>query len=852
MATQILASDGVLSYGGAVLQLSTGTKVAVFYDDGATDGIVAYKDIDGTPTKLGSTQTDATVHGTYRPTSIAACVDSNDVVHILSVSYAINTAGRDVAYNTLSGIDGTPSWGTWELVATFVEGAPGTGQVAHIEVDSNDYPRAMWCEDYKYKGTGYQQPYYSHDVGAGWITKERVPVAENEGYTGSTGFEVKGDDSVVAVYYYGIVELVRRERNGTWGSETNPSTGGTTLAKNALGITSGGTEYVYNYNTSSLSIFENNSDTGYDVEAVGAWLKLSSAVMGTYRWVVFLNDDDDVVVAFNSGSGWDSSTEQTGTYGVVIAAKGLKNNYSDGTIGYIFIDGSGNVYYDEYSDGAAVVTASATLTGTGNLSAAAYKITTATATITGAGDLSATTLNITSTSASIAGTGDLSATLERIILGVANLSGTGDLSATGEAIVAAVANLSGSGDLSATPSLFVLASAALSGAGDLSATTLDIILASASLSGAGDLSAAGGILLLGSATLTGSGDLSATGERVVLGVATLSGSGDLSAAPVLLVLSTATLSGTGDLSATLERVILGSATLSGAGDLSATTYLIVAAVANLSGTGDLTATGEIGGIVEAEANLSGTGGLSASPYKLIPASASLSGAGDLSATTLVLVLSSTSLSGAGDLSATLERIVLDSATLSGVGDLGAATLVLVLSSATLSGTGDLSADCVVESGGGVVTAEATLTGSGDLSASPYLFIVSDATLSGIGDLSATGVLVFSTSANLSGSGDLSAVPSLVVEGAAFPIEGHGALTATGSVIVMSDAVLSGYGDIYAAPVLVMLAQALLSGVGDLSAMGNIEGWEPDRRVYRPRASYRTSYRRRRTYYKESD
>jgi len=153
--------------------------------------------------------------------------------------------------------------------------------------------------------------------------------------------------------------------------------------------------------------------------------------------------------------------------------------------------------------------------------------------------------------------------------GSATLSGTGSLSASGRRIVAGLATLSGVGTLAALGGYLHLAAASLTGTGSLSALGQVFKLGAASLSGVGNLAASAAATLAGKATLSGTGSLAALGRSILAGAAALSGQGSLTASAMIVLFGKATLSGTGALSAQGIRIVTGIATLAGVGFLSA-------------------------------------------------------------------------------------------------------------------------------------------------------------------------------------------------------------------------------------------------------------------------------------------
>ncbi len=346
MGNEFLSANGSLGYGGAVFRTSSGTVVAVVYNT-SSGGIAVYKDIDGTASLVGSAQTDVTVHGTGATiAAIDACIDSSDVIHVLSV--ADNTGyTRDVAYNTLSGIDGTPSWGTWEGVTT-LNGEP-TYPSCVIDVDSNDYPRAIWTDEYFYKGSYYSGPYYSHDVGSGWITKERVDTTDQH-CQAVYGMAVDTAGDIEVVYESGNT-VYHRRRNGSWGTRSS-LTNGTRTVKGSVHI-DGTTVYRY-AQTPGTNAYENDSAVGADPESTGTTQKHTSAGLSSdgERFVIYKDDTDAYLdMVTNSGSGWSSpETLEESTIAQCVCAKGYVLNAGNGVLDYIY-SVSDALYYGVYGEG---------------------------------------------------------------------------------------------------------------------------------------------------------------------------------------------------------------------------------------------------------------------------------------------------------------------------------------------------------------------------------------------------------------------------------------------------------------------------------------------------------------------
>lgn len=404
--------------------------------------------------------------------------------------------------------------------------------------------------------------------------------------------------------------------------------------------------------------------------------------------------------------------------------------------------------------------AAAALSGTGSLSAIGLVETNGVVSMSGVGGLTAigsTTATVTGV-ANLSGTGSLSAVASPTAVGVAALSGAGALSAIGSAVANAVAAFSGVGALTAAATAAQFAAANLSGTGSLTAvgTISGTVTGVANLSGAGALSAVGANEVVAAATLSGNGALSAVASASSSSAATLSGNGSLSAVGAVIATAAASLSGEGALTAVPSLDVQAASTLSGTGALSAVASVTQVAAATLSGEGSLTAVGTISGEVTGKVTLSGTGALTAIASVTVPAVAALSGTGSLTAVGSIsgTVTGVAALSGSGALTAAGKVTVFSVVTASGVGSLSAQASVTQVAAAVLSGVGALTAVGSVE---GAVSGVAALSGEGALSVIPAVTVVARASFSGQGSLQSSGELLIFAIVALSGLGSLSAV-----------------------------------------------------------------------------------------------
>lgn len=192
---------------------------------------------------------------------------------------------------------------------------------------------------------------------------------------------------------------------------------------------------------------------------------------------------------------------------------------------------------------------------------------TGSASLSGTGTLSATAQHIAQANATLSGTGTLGGSAQRGVFGTGTLSGTGTLGAVGYHEARAGAALSGTGTLGAAGQRTQQGSVGATGVGTLSATVQHTLFGNASLSGSGTLGSVVTREVHGSVTASGTGTLGSTGVRTQSGTANISGSGVLTVAATVERLGSVLASGSGTLagSGTVERY--GLAALAAAGTL---------------------------------------------------------------------------------------------------------------------------------------------------------------------------------------------------------------------------------------------------------------------------------------------
>jgi hypothetical protein len=152
--------------------------------------------------------------------------------------------------------------------------------------------------------------------------------------------------------------------------------------------------------------------------------------------------------------------------------------------------------------------------------------------------------------ATLVGTGSISATRVQGDVASATLAGTGTITATGVVGKAGTATLAGTGAVTATGSVTsgLSGSATLAGTGTITATGVVGKASTATLTGTGAVTATGVVGKVATATLAGTGAITATGtvgtSGAMTGTATLAGTGTITATGVKGLRATAALAGT--------------------------------------------------------------------------------------------------------------------------------------------------------------------------------------------------------------------------------------------------------------------------------------------------------------------
>ena len=348
MAAVTVGSGALLGEGAAIMKSSGGLYVAVFKN--GSNNLVAYTISGGTPTLIGSAQTPTVVHGGGTVARVFAEIDSNNVVHVISACGSDQT--RDIAYNTISNVDSSPAWGTWEEAGPYDQ-TPSTVWGVYLTIDSNNAPHVLYIDYVSEHGTTYSQMMYVEKTGASWSVGENISDVANRNYS-SPRITIKAGNNAEALYQ-GVTTgnvYYKTRTSGTWGSETTQSfISGPTIPTGAITVTTGGTVYRYQADddVAEFRILENYVYTGF-LHELGDWQFGAILFNDVDRYIIYCQDtSEDVALLVNTGSGWSSvGILQVGTYEAVIVGWQYNNNNADGDeLIYLFGNGA-TVYFDTY------------------------------------------------------------------------------------------------------------------------------------------------------------------------------------------------------------------------------------------------------------------------------------------------------------------------------------------------------------------------------------------------------------------------------------------------------------------------------------------------------------------------
>jgi hypothetical protein len=341
-----------LSAGGAVMTASTGAKVAVIPT--TLSGVEIYRNINLPQPYLADSNGWADIWGsggTFTPGSFDAAIDSNDNIHMVASCDTEET--RDVAYAVATYSGGNWTIGAWEEVLDYTQSGPNYPGCA-ISIDSNDYPHVLCVDIKRVGGSSQDNVYYTERTSGSWSTPLQMgPRSVKTYYYNHPQIMVRNSDNIEIVYVSQEISIAWAEDTytGSWAGQTRWAELAditNTEITHTIAATTGGTVYRTVPGYSPNEIFINDS-------SIGSWVthanrKISRMVLvGTDRYIFYLDTSNDISLLANTGSGWTSlGAIKSGTYTDVIAEWAYNNEHQVDEMNYIYEE-SGAVFYDAYS-----------------------------------------------------------------------------------------------------------------------------------------------------------------------------------------------------------------------------------------------------------------------------------------------------------------------------------------------------------------------------------------------------------------------------------------------------------------------------------------------------------------------
>lgn len=339
--------------------------------------------------------------------------------------------------------------------------------------------------------------------------------------------------------------------------------------------------------------------------------------------------------------------------------------------------------YKMIAPGAATMSASGTMAGTGRAIVTGTGTMAATGTLAGVGRATATTRS------TMAATGAVAAVGRSTFTGTGTLAAQVTMAATGQTVIAATASFSVTAVLAAAGQSIASSTATMAAAASLVAAGRATATATAAMAASGTIAGAGRSTATGTGTLAANGTLAATGAATATGTAAMIATGTMQALPVGggIVAAAATMTATATMVGSGKAIAVGTAAMAATASLAAVGRAVKATAATMAATGTCLAVGR--------ATATGTASLAATA----------------------------ALSGAGRATAAAAATMAAQATLAAGGQMVQAAAATMAAQATMA-----------------VTGRTVLTAAATMAASAVLASVGRATATGSGSTSVTAVL----------------------------------------------------------------------------------------------------------------
>jgi hypothetical protein len=373
----------------------------------------------------------------------------------------------------------------------------------------------------------------------------------------------------------------------------------------------------------------------------------------------------------------------------------------------------------------------APMAGTGSMVGAVTETEPVAASMAGNSTMTGTVAETAPMAASMSGAGTLTATPSADTDPLnSSMSGAGVMSSSLQADVDPVAaGMAGSGTMVATMS-GVNITAPMAGAGSMSGAIANTETVAAPITGAGSMSGVITETEQIAAAITGTGSMTGTLKDTESAAASMAGVGSMIAAAIDTTSATSAMAGSGVMTAPLINTEAIAAGMIGAGSMAVSINDTDPTGATMSGAGTLAAAIKNASVIAAA--MAGSGSMTAVQSNTEPASSAMAGSGTLVVnTSSATTIPATSMTGSGSMTGTTKNQENVATTMSGSGSMVGTLTQTEVILAAMAGSGVMGAAVVDKT-----TVAAVMGGSGVMGDSVQVYLPITAAAMGAGSMSA--------------------------------------------------------------------------------------------------------------------
>jgi len=366
-SVEVTSSGGVGSGVRKIVRTSTGVIYVVLINGTA---IEVWKSTDGTSWAEQDTGNNPDSTGYQHP---SCAIDSNDIIHIAYSANVSMTGGtRYVKFHTVDAATNKNTFQGDELAQALVKQPVKENS---IEVDANDDPHIAYVNNAANMGTDFNTVFYTNKIGGSWNTKVEIKGAAAEKncltpslFIGQPTNSVGADRPIVSfrntsdgnaeITHGGALNATSFVTEFAYQTTNDVFTNCAIDSNNDIHATSRNasvhlmirTHLATQATWATWETEETASTTGYNTDSL--------AIDGTNRYIFAESvTPNDIDLIKDEGSGFSSSTLETGTFVNVKAKWAAKNNNQGATqIDYVFGE-SGTVRWNKHVFAAAIIPA---------------------------------------------------------------------------------------------------------------------------------------------------------------------------------------------------------------------------------------------------------------------------------------------------------------------------------------------------------------------------------------------------------------------------------------------------------------------------------------------------------------